>query len=78
MATLLHIVSYAAIAVLGWFAALLVIATLVRGSDCVLDRTWRACRRHLWRRSRACGVLGRTIPPSRDEPVAFARRGKWL
>ncbi len=78
MATLLHIASYMALAVVAWFAALLGIGTLIRGRAWVRDRTWGACRLHVRRRFHAYGVIGRRVPPSQDEPVAFARRGKWL
>ncbi len=76
MATLLRMAFYLAITVGGWFALLLVFALAVRGRAWVWEQTCGVSLRHARRRLRSHGVLGHTVPPSRDQPVALVRRGR--
>lgn len=78
MITVLHLALYLAVAALGWLALLLTVATLVHGRAWVWTRTREAWRRRARHRLRWSGVLGRPIPLSQDQPVAFTPRGGWL
>jgi hypothetical protein len=78
MTTVLHLALYLAVAALGWLALLLVVATLVHGRAWVWTRTREAWRRRSRYRLRRSGVLGRPVPLSQAQPVAFTPRGGWL
>ncbi len=78
MTTFLHLALYLAVATLGWLALLLVVATLIHGRAWVWTRTREAWRYRARHRLRRHGVLGRPVPLSPDEPVAFTPRGGWL
>ncbi len=73
----LQVASCLALAVVGWVALLLAVATAVNGRAWVWAQTRASWRDAGWRRSRRC-VLGQWIPPRGDEPVAVAPRGGWL
>ncbi len=77
MTTLLYVSFYVVAAAFGWLAFLLLAATLIHGRAWVWERTRDAWHQHA-RRLRRNGVLGRSVPPSPDQPVAFTPRGGWL
>jgi hypothetical protein len=77
MTTALRMALYLAAAALGWLALVLVVATVVHSRAWVWTRT-RETWRHRAQRLRRNGVLGRPVPLSPDQPVAFAPRGGWL
>ena len=78
MTTLLHLAMYLAAAAAGWLALLLLVATLIHGRAWVWTRTRESWRHRARHRLRHDGVLGRPVPLSPDQPVAFAPRGGWL